>query len=131
MTISRRPNKYPSRENAPGPSKTIPTAVSAITKAASLAPSKANGGAGNQENVIPKTHSPTIKLANGVINPITKATPPPTKVKATVHTARVRSIRPDRYRAPKVVAIPPTAARSSNSPMPGLPPGKVENSLCR
>src|SRR5438034_3992496 len=39
ITISRRPNKRPSREKAPGPSKAIAAAVMTIPKATSLASS--------------------------------------------------------------------------------------------
>jgi hypothetical protein len=37
---------------------------------------------------------------------------------------------PERYRIPAAAAAKPTAARKSNKPMPGLPPGNVEYSLC-
>ncbi len=79
ITISRRPNKRPSREKAPGPSKAIAAAVMTIPKATSLA-SSIREGAGNHESAIPKQHSPTKSPAIGVRNPEARATPLATKV---------------------------------------------------
>jgi len=131
ITISRRPNKRPSIEKAPGPSKPIPAAVTTTSRTSSGAANIANGGPGNQENAIPNKHSPMPRLAKGVRNPITKATPPMINTEPMTHTAAACSILLERYRAPKVIASPPSAARTRSSPIPGLPPGKVENSLCR
>jgi len=131
ITISRRPNKRPSIEKAPGPSKPIPAAITTTSRTSSRAAKIASGGVGNQENAIPNTQSPMPRLANGVRNPITKATPPMINTEAMTHTAVACSIVLERDRAPKVTASPPSAARTRSSPIPGLPPGKVENSLCR
>lgn len=130
ITISRRPNKRPSIEKAPGPSKPIPAAVTTTSRTSSGAANIANGGPGNQENAIPNKHIPMPRLAKGVRNPITKATPPMINTEAMTHTTAACSILLERYRAPKVTASPPSATRTRSSPIPGRPPGKVENSLC-
>ena len=130
ITISRRPNKFPSIENAPGPKRAIPIAVMTMSKAMSEVPNDARGGAGIHEKTIPTTQNPTSKLANGVRNPMIMPAPLTRNVSPTAHTSRVRSIRPDRSDAPSATAMPPSAARIRSSPMPGWPPGKVENSLC-
>ena len=130
MTISRRPNKFPSMENAPGPKRAMPIAVVTMSKAMSVVPKDARGGAGIHDKIIPTAPSPTSKLANGVMNPMIMPAPLTRNVSPAAHTGRVRSIRPDRSDAPSATAMPPSAARIRSSPMPGWPPGKVENSLC-
>lgn len=117
-------------ENAPGPKRAMPVAVMTMSKAMSVVPKDARGGAGINEKIIPTTHNPTSKLANGVMNPMIMPAPLTRNVSPTAHTSRVRSIRPDRSAAPSAMAMPPSAARIRSSPMPGWPPGKVENSLC-
>lgn len=75
ITISRRPNKRPSQENAPGPSKANAAAVIIIPNATCLASCKPEEGAGNHERTIPRKHSPTKSAAYGVTNPATRAAP--------------------------------------------------------
>lgn len=130
ITISRRPNNCPSNENAPGPNNAIPTAVITKSSATSETPSDASGGAGIHERVIPNVHPPTNTLARGVMKPIIKPAPPSSKITATAHTAAVRSTLPASSSAPTATATPPNAARRSSNPIPGLPLGNVENSLC-
>jgi hypothetical protein len=130
MTISRRPNKRPSREKAPGPSNAIATAVMIIPKATSLASCKPQEGGGNHEKAIPRKHIPTRSPAYGVRNPIARAAPPIVKVKPASHLSNEGLDVPERYKTPTAVAASPTAARNNNKPMPGLPPGNVEYNLC-
>jgi hypothetical protein len=85
ITISRRPNKRPSRENAPGPSKEIATAVMIIQRATSLASCMPQKGAGSHEMAIPRKHSPTKSPASGVRNPAVSATPLAIKAKPSSH----------------------------------------------
>lgn len=126
ITISRRPNKCPSRENAPGPSKAIANAMIA----SGTATIKVRGGEGIQENNIPNTHKPTTELTTGVMNPIIKPTPLASIIDAAIHTIGVRPVEDVSCKAASSKAMPPRATRSSSSPMPGPPLGKVENSLC-
>jgi len=126
MTISRRPNKCPSTENAPGPSNAIADAVMTMSTATIVV----RGGAGIQVNMIPKTHKPTSELASGVMNPMIKPAPPANNIDVAIHTIGDRPIEAVSSRVPSSKAVPPSAARSRNNPMPGLPLGKVENSLC-
>ncbi len=130
ITISRRPNKRPSRENAPGPSNPIATAVMIIPKATSLVSCKLQEGAGNHEKAIPRKHAPTKTPAYGVRNPIARAAPPMVNVKPANHLSKEGLEVPERYSPPTAVEASPTAARNSNNPMPGLPPGNVEYNLC-
>lgn len=101
-----------------------------MTRVMSLAPIGNNDGAGNQEKAIPNTQSPIPRLAKGVRNPITKAVPPRIKTAAMTHPAAACPIRLETNRVPKVRAMPPSDTRRRNSPIPGLPAGNVENSLC-
>jgi hypothetical protein len=130
ITISRRPNKCPSTENAPGPSKAIPTATIAISKATNTAPRDTSGGAGTQGSVVLKMHRARRALASGVINPAIKPAPLTSNMAAMIQTTTGRSLRPDRYKTPNTTATAPKAARKRSRPIPGRPLGKVENSLC-
>jgi hypothetical protein len=130
ITISRRPNRRPSRENAPGPSSAIATAVMIIPNDTSLASCKPHEGAGSNEKAIPRKHSPTKSPAYGVRKPIAKAVPPVVKAKPTTHLPSELLDEPERYRIPTAVAAKPTATRRSNKPIPGRPPGNVEYNLC-
>src|SRR5258707_7744932 len=58
MTISRRPNRRPSTEKAPGPSNASATAATVIPEATSLTSCKAHQGVGNQESAIPRKQNP-------------------------------------------------------------------------
>jgi hypothetical protein len=126
ITISRRPNKCPSTENAPGPSNPIANAMITIGTAAI----GVRGGAGIQDNNIPKTHKPTTELATGVMNPMIKPTPLASNIDEAIHTTGVRPVEAVSSGVPSSNAIPPRAARSRSNPTPGPPLGKVENSLC-
>jgi len=130
ITISRRPNKRPSTENAPGPSKAMPMAVTNINAATKRTPNDARGGAGIQERVMAKTHKATTKLASGVMNPTIKPSPLRSSIAETLHTRTEWWLKPERYKPPRRTAIPPRAARNSSRPIPGRPLGNVENSLC-
>ena len=130
ITISRRPNKRPSRENAPGPSNAITTAVMIIPKATSLASCKPQEGAGNHEKAIPRKNIPTKRPTHGVRIPIAKAAPLVVKIRPITHLSKEVLDGPQRYKTPTAVAASPTAARNSNNPRPGLPPGNVEYNLC-
>jgi hypothetical protein len=75
ITISRRPNKRPSSEKAPGPSNASAAAVIIIPNANCLASYKPREGAGNHKRMIPRKHNPTRSAAYGVTNPATRAAP--------------------------------------------------------
>ena len=76
ITISRRPNKRPSREKAPGPSNASATAEMIIPNAISLTSCRNQAGAGNHERAIPRKHIPITSPASGVRNPAASDTPP-------------------------------------------------------
>lgn len=130
IIISRRPNSRPSKENAPGPSKVITVAVIIIPRAISLTSCNPHEGVGNQERAMPKKDNPTKNPPHGVRNPTARAAPLVVKSKPSNHLAQMGPFELDKYSTPTAIAATPTAARSSNSPIPGRPPGNVENSLC-
>ena len=130
ITISRRPNRRPSSEKAPGPSNASATAVIVIANATSLASCKAQEGAGNQENAIPRKQIPTSNPAIGVRNPAARAVPLMIKTSPRNHFSENDVNGPERQEIPPAAAKRPTAVRKSRRPMPGLPPGNVEYSLC-
>ncbi len=84
----------------------------------------------NKRPSIPRKHAPTKTPAYGVRNPIARAAPPMVNVKPANHLSKEGLEVPERYSPPTAVEASPTAARNSNNPMPGLPPGNVEYNLC-
>ena len=130
ITISRRPNKRPSSEKAPGPSSAIENPVITIPNATSLVSCKLRVGTGNHERAIPRKHSPTSIAAGGVRNPAAKAAPLVISAKPSTQVPAEGVDAPERQKIPSAPAAMPTAARNSNRPMPGWPPGNVEYSLC-
>lgn len=130
ITISRRPNKRPSREKAPGPSNAIATAATIIPTPTSLGSRAPQEGAGSQERAIPKKHSPNKGPTNAVRNPIAKANPLAVKNKPSSHLSMDGIDGSERQKTPSAIAARPTAVRSRSRPRPGLPPGNVEYSLC-
>jgi hypothetical protein len=128
--ISRLPNRRPSKENAPGPSRVITVAVTIIPKAIHLTSCNPQEGVGNQERAIPRKDKPTKSPPHGVRNPTARAAPLVVKSKPSNHLTQIGPFDPDKYCTPTAMAAMPTAARKSNSPIPGRPPGNVENSLC-
>jgi hypothetical protein len=130
MTISRRPKRWPSTENAPGPNRAIATAVISRKRAARGRVIEATAGAGSQEREIPRMQRPMSRLANGVIKPTIKESPARRSATATSQTKGVRAARPDRSNAPNDTAMPPSATRKRSNPRPGRPLGNVENNLC-
>jgi len=130
ITISRRPNKRPSREKAPGPSNAI-AAAATITPMATSEESRApQTGAGNQDRAIPRKQSPTRGPANGVRNPIAKANPLALITKPSSHLPKDGTKGVEKQKTPSAIAARPTAVRSRSKPRPGRPPGNVEYSLC-
>jgi len=91
MMISRRPNKWQSTENAPGPRKPVAAAIMTIKKVASLESDKIGAVAGNQENAMPTLTMPTRKPAIGVRSPIRSKVPAVTASNPTPHAPSVRA----------------------------------------
>lgn len=87
-------------------------------------------GEGNHEKATPRKHRPTRIPASGVRNPIAKAAPAIIKTKPGGQLANGMLDGLERKKTPSAIAPTPSAARSSNNPMPGLPSGNVENNLC-
>jgi hypothetical protein len=130
ITISRRPNNRPSKENAPGPSRLIAMAQTIIAPATVLVSCRLHPGAGNQEAAMPAKQTATKTAAAGVRSPTASATPltsrtPPSNQLSARATDTIANVK-----TPAAAAVKPRAVRSSKSPKPGRPPGKVENSLC-
>jgi len=85
ITISRRPNKRPSREKAPGPSNASAAAITITPKATILASCRPAEGSGNHERAIPRKDRSTKSPAIGVRNPAARAAPLTTKTKPSNH----------------------------------------------
>ena len=128
--MSRRPNKRPSQEKAPGPSNASATAEMTIPNATSLTSCTNRADAGNHERAIPRKQIPISSPAIGVRNPAVNNTPPMIRTTPSIRSSEEEPDGPEKYNTPAAAAARPTATRNSNSPMPGLPPGKVEYSLC-
>ena len=131
MRISRRPNRRPSREKAPGPSNASATAAIVIPEATSLTSCKAHQGVGNQESAIPRKQNPISSTAIGVRNPAVRAVPLMIKTRPSSHFSKDELNGPATQKIPAAAAERPTATRNNSRPTPGLPPGNVEYSLCR
>ena len=74
ITISRRPYRRPSSENAPGPRQTRAAAMTVARAPVDLASNKFRLGDGNHENALPRLISPASAPANGVRYPISSET---------------------------------------------------------
>lgn len=96
ITISRRPNKRPSREYAPGPSNASAIAVMIIPKATIRASCMPQDEAGNDEREMPRKHRPTRSPANGVKNPAARDAPLVIKTRLSSHLLEEGSEGPER-----------------------------------
>jgi hypothetical protein len=96
----------------------------------SLTSFRNQAGAGNHERAIPRKQIPISSPAIGARNPALSNVPLMVKSRPSIHFPEEDPDGPEKYNTPPVAAARPTATRNSNSPMPGLPPGKVEYSLC-
>jgi hypothetical protein len=101
-----------------------------IPQASGLTSSKLHGGTGNQERAIPRKVTPTSRPENGVRKPMVMAAPLVIRTMPSDHLPKEGLDDPEKYTTPAEMAVIPTAMRNSSSPMPGLPPGKVEKNLC-
>ena len=125
MTISRRPNRRASSENAPGPMHRMATAIATASAVAILAGGKSCGRAGKHNR-----SPPPSTAARGVKYPMSRQPPLASASSIMIQAAGVRLWELMRYAAPWPIKAPPKATRSNSSPTPGRPPGNVENSLC-
>src|SRR2546427_3192845 len=100
ITISRRPNRRQSSENAPGPRKTRAIAIATTMQVVSLASKKFGVGTGSHESAIPALPKPTRTQAIGVRKPIRSKTPLATASKPTTDTPNVELAPSFRYAPP-------------------------------
>jgi len=129
MKISWRPNSRASTENTPGPSKASATAMTTISKEATLPSNGPRATIGSQESARARMPRVIKMLTTGVRNPIKRQAPHPARARQTA-TSTIRSPALERHHKPCAEAMAPTTTRIRSSADPGLPPGNVENSLC-
>jgi hypothetical protein len=130
MMISRRPNNRQSIEIAPGPRKATAAPMLATRIAVNGELKRLRLGAGNNDSAMPIVVSAISPLANGVRNPTNSEMPLTTvnKPKSQFPSAGLSPSK--RYIPPWIAAVIPTANRNNNKPIPGHPPGNVENNRC-
>lgn len=90
ITISRRPKRRASSENAPGPSKAIAAAITIISKDAILPSNMFLVGGGSQESAFARLTIAIETLTTGVRNPMRTQAPNPASVREVKSTANVR-----------------------------------------
>jgi hypothetical protein len=79
---------------------------------------------------MPRKERAARRLAKGVKNPMTKAAPLALNSRPRDQRSKPGTDAAEKYNTPAARDVAPIAARSSNNPSPGFPPGNVENSLC-
>jgi hypothetical protein len=129
MTISWRPYRRPSSENAPGPRQTRAAAMTVARAPVDLASNKFRLGGGNHENALPRLISPASAPANGVRYPISSETPLANASKATPKVTSPSSRQTRKQAAPWTTSALPMVTRNSSRPAPGHPSGNAENIL--
>jgi hypothetical protein len=130
MTISRRPKRRASNENAPGPRKNRAAAMAVANAIAGFVASKLEVGSESAGTALLRLASAARTHASGVRNPTSRRADVAIKTKATAPIRGVRSCHLNKYSAPWANSVAPRTPRSSNKPAPGLPLGKVENIRC-
>jgi len=120
MTISRRPKRRASSENAPGPS-------SAIAAASMISPARDPAGKGTVESAKMIAPPPMMTATRGVRNPISKQ-PPTTNASAAINQLKSPEFR---YARPWTTSVRATNPRSRRRPRPGAPLGNAEKNFCR
>jgi len=96
ITISRRPNRRASSENAPGPRSTIEIATVTTRRIIGQATSKLDAGGGNKERTIPSPPRLARPPATGVTKPIRMKAPMVTASKPNTDRPSVRLFKSTR-----------------------------------
>lgn len=130
MTISRRPNRRASRENAPGPRKNRATAMAVANPTADFVASQLDVNPEISGTALIKHANPARMLASGVRYPTSRKAAMTIRATATTVIKDGRSRHSNKYSAPWANRETPRTPRNSNRPAPGLPLGKVENIGC-
>ena len=87
--ISRRPNRWESSENAPGPRKAIAAAIMVTKKVTRRKSNQFGLDPGTQENAMPMLPRPVKTAVSGVRNPITSKAPLAIAGTPNAHVRRV------------------------------------------
>jgi hypothetical protein len=126
MTISRRPNKRASNENAPGPSS-----ASAIQMIAAVELARVGAWLdGNRVKLMITFPTAASPQQIGVRNPI-RIEPPITNARPARHQQRAVSVPGEvKMIMPSAVTFRATTSLRRSRPPPGNPFGNAENSLC-
>ena len=130
MIISRLPKSRASSDNAPGPRKTMAAATATISIADGLTSKRFVLQGGSNESPAQAIPSAASALATGVKSPISNVAPTARKTVPITHVPGAALTRLVKYDVPSAIVVTPIAARNKSRPMPGHPPGNVENSRC-
>ena len=131
IATSLRPNSRASREIAPGPSSTRTTAITPSSNAAILESIRGKAAGGTPMTVITALCRLMSALATGVRNP-TMSTRPEIIAMMAAQVMPINTVWPTARSNPASrLARAPTTTRSTNSAMPAMPDGKLENVLCK
>lgn len=130
ITISRRPNRRESIENAPGPRRPREPAITATRTAASRTWGESKASTGTTKNAATTQETIPRMPPTGVKKPSKRDSPLVTAINVKVPMDRIAAsdrVRVDRPARSRTI---PVVARNNRRPMPGHPPGNVENNLC-
>ena len=130
ITISRRPKRYASIENAPGPSSEMAAAITIICRSASLPSKRFPDGVESQKKAFPSAAIPAKALPNGDRNPMSRNMPPIMNRMQETVVAMVDLVLPAIYKPPSTSDAAPTVILNNSKAAPGQPAGNVGNSLC-
>jgi hypothetical protein len=130
ITISRRPNSRESIENAPGPRRPKEAAMTA-TRTAAIRPSEEpKESMGTTKKAAAAQHIVPSTPPTGVKNPSKRDKPLATAINAKVTVDSIAVSDPARVEKPASTSTIALVARNNRRPIPGDPPGNVENSRC-
>jgi hypothetical protein len=127
ITISLRPNKRASRDNAPGPRQRTATAITAQRAAVVGVTRGPVVDAGNHEKIPTMPTPAAAKATNLVRKPIRSEHPTALTSAASATPANPSSCLSPKYATLWVIRTTPVASRKSRRPVPGQPSGNIEN----
>ncbi len=129
-TISLRPNKRESIENAPGPRRPREAAMTPTRTATPLISGGFKLSTGIDNSAAAMQHTAASTPPTGVKRPAIRDRPLATAIKAKAPVNHIEVSDRMRVDTPAKINRIPAVDRSSSRPMPGPPPGNVENNLC-
>lgn len=130
MTISRRPNRRASIENAPGPRRTRAIAIEIARKQAILDEKRLRRSPWREEKWTAITAAAPAMAARPTEWPSWRATPAAIDISAIRISGLVVPCHSARSAAASTRSGTPSAIRKTSRPIPGHPGAKVEKDRC-